>query len=124
MGVSSQLNWACNFIVGLAFPYMAKYLGPFSFGPFAVVLMATFGFAWYILPETQGSSPEELAAEMKRTLSENMIYQPNENNSSDGLDVEWRKAMEQLQHEEEMERQNGVYDYGFQPIEQDGAPQI
>lgn len=123
MSVSSQLNWACNFIVGLVFPYMNVYLGPYSFVPFACVLLATFLFAAYILPETQGRTPEQLAAEMTRTLSKSVVYQANIE-SAEQIDVEWRKAMEQLQHEEEMEKQRGTYDYGFQPIAQGTPPPI
>lgn len=118
MGTCSQLNWFCNFIIGLVFPYMNEYLGPYSFGPFALVLLITFIFAATILPETQGSTPEELAAEMTRTLSESVIYQPNAESATQ-IDQEWRKAMEQLQQEEEMERENGTFDYGFQPIDQE-----
>jgi len=143
MSVSSQVNWACNFIVGLVFPYLVLYLGPYSFGPFACVLLAVFLYSLFILPETQGSSPEELAAELSRTLSKSVVYQHNEE-TADQIDIEWRKAMEQLQQEEEAERQAGVslrllrqqlitrveflnlfflnqqsYDYGFQPIQKD-----
>jgi hypothetical protein len=121
MSVSSQLNWACNFIVGLVFPYMNTYLGPYSFVPFAFVLLATFLFAVYVLPETQGRTPEQLAAEMTRTLSQSIVYKPNED-SSEQIDTEWRKAMEQLQHEEEMEKEQGTYDYGFQPIAKEDPP--
>jgi len=118
MSLSSQLNWACNFIVGLIFPYMNEYLGPYSFGPFAMVLLFVFAFAAAVLPETQGTTPEKLIAEMSRSLSKSVVYQPNED-AANQIDLEWRKAMEQLQHEEEMERQQGTYDYGFRPIEQE-----
>jgi SP family facilitated glucose transporter-like MFS transporter 3 len=118
MSVSSQLNWACNFIVGLVFPYMNVYLGPYSFVPFAVVLLAIFVFAAYILPETQGQTPEQLAAEMTRSLSQTVVYQTN-TESAEQIDMEWRKAMEQLQQEEEMEKKSGNYDYGFHPIATD-----
>jgi SP family facilitated glucose transporter-like MFS transporter 3 len=118
MSTSSQLNWACNFIVGFAFPYMHKYLGPYSFVPFACVLLAVFIFAVTALPETQGKTPEELVQEMTRTLSNNVTYQPSTESAAQ-IDLEWRKAMEQLQHEEELERQQGTYDYGFQVIDQD-----
>jgi SP family facilitated glucose transporter-like MFS transporter 3 len=118
MSVSSQLNWACNFIVGFVFPYMNEYLGPYSFVPFACVLLATFLFAAYILPETQGQTPEQLAAEMTRTLSSVVVYQTSTDNAEQ-IDLEWRKAMDQLQQEEEMEQRDGNYDYGFQPIAQD-----
>jgi SP family facilitated glucose transporter-like MFS transporter 3 len=116
MSTSSQVNWACNFIIGFVFPYMTKYLGPYSFGPFAVVILGMFCFAWFVLPETQGTTPEQLAAEMTRTLSQAVVYQPNVEGANQ-IDLEWRKAMEQLQQEEELERQRGTYDYGFSPIE-------
>lgn len=105
-----------NFIIGFIFPYMTKYLGPYSFGPFAVVLLGVFVFAWTALPETQGTTPEQLVAEMTRTLSQTIVYEPNRD-SANQLDQEWRKAMDQLQHEEDMERKQGTYDYGFKPID-------
>lgn len=108
MSTCSQLNWACNFIIGLVFPYMNKYLGPYSFAPFAVILLFTFAFAVLILPETQGTTPEELAAEMVRRNSKSMIYQPNAD-SAGAIDQEWRKAMEQLMQEEQAEMQNGTF---------------
>jgi SP family facilitated glucose transporter-like MFS transporter 3 len=95
---------------------MTKYLGPYSFGPFAVVLLGVFVFAWTALPETQGTTPEQLVAEMTRTLSQTIVYEPNRD-SANQLDQEWRKAMDQLQHEEDMERKQGTYDYGFKPID-------
>ena len=103
---------------------MNKYLGAWSFGPFAAVLLGIFVFTATVLPETQGSTPAELAREMSQTLSQSVVYNPNVE-SANQIDQEWRKAMEQLQQEEEAERQAGTYDYGFQPIEQgdeEGAP--
>lgn len=61
MSLSSQVNWACNFIVGLVFPYMNLYLGAFSFAPFAGVLAICFLYSAFLLPETQGTTPEQLA---------------------------------------------------------------
>ena len=63
MSVSSQVNWGANFVVGLAFPYMNKYLGPYSFVPFAVALFVSFLHTTFVLPETQGTTPAELAGE-------------------------------------------------------------
>ena len=138
MSVSSQVNWACNFIIGLVFPFFVQYLGPYSFAPFACVLAGCFVFALTVLPETQGTTPEELAAEMTRTLSQNVIYQPNlivgdatgtvsvagntnttttTSTTPNDIDMEWSKAMAELQHDEEKARKQGTYDYGFQPIE-------
>ena len=53
---------------------------------------------------------------MTRSLSQTVVYQPNAETSNE-IDQEWRKAMEQLQQEEEAERKAGTFDYGFQPIE-------
>ena len=116
MSISSQVNWACNFIVGLVFPFFVQYLGPYSFGPFALVLAGCFIYTATILPETQGTTPEQLAAEMTRTFSESVIYQPMDNATSNDLESEWRKAMQQLQNEEEAEKARGNYDYGAQLI--------
>jgi len=103
MSISSQMNWACNFIVGLVFPYMNEYLGPFSFAPFAVVLGIVFFYALFVLPETQGTTPEDLVAEMTRRNSKSVIYQANAEDAG-AIDLEWRKAMEQLMQEEEENR--------------------
>jgi MFS transporter, SP family, solute carrier family 2 (facilitated glucose transporter), member 3 len=122
MSISCQLNWACNFIIGLIFPIFVQYLGPYSFAPFACVLAGCFMFALTTLPETQGTTPEQLAAELTRSLSQNVLYEPNiasnPSQSNHQIDVEWRKAMEQIQQEEENDKQRGTYDYGFQPIQQ------
>lgn len=101
MSACSQLNWACNFIVGLCFPFINEFLGPYSFMPFAAVLLATFVFAWTILPETQGTTPEELAVEI---ASAGVVYHVDTEHVS-AIDQEWNKAMEQLRQEEEAEMQ-------------------
>jgi SP family facilitated glucose transporter-like MFS transporter 3 len=108
MSVSSQLNWACNFIVGLVFPSMNEYLGPYSFVPFAFVLLFAFIFTATVLPETQGTTPAELAAEMVRKNSMSVVYEANTDNAG-AIDLEWRKAMEQLRQEEEAQMKDGTY---------------
>ncbi|KAG7360637.1 sugar transporter [Nitzschia inconspicua] len=116
MSLCSQLNWACNFVVGMVFPYLNLYLGPYSFVPFAFVLGFVFFYALFILPETQGKTPEELVAEMARRNSQSMVYEVNEDEAG-AIDLEWRKAMEQLMKEEQAQMNKGTYDYGFQPID-------
>lgn len=108
MGLCSQLNWACNFVVGMVFPYMNLYLGPYSFVPFAIVLAFIFVYALIILPETQGKTPDQLVAEMARRNSETMVYEVNEDEAG-AIDLEWRKAMEQLLQEENMQMKDGTY---------------
>jgi SP family facilitated glucose transporter-like MFS transporter 3 len=108
MSACSQLNWACNFIIGLVFPSMNKYLGPYSFAPFAIVLAFTFFFTLTILPETQGTTPEDLVAEMTRRNSLSVVYQAKAEDSS-ALEFEWRKAIEQVRQEEQGQMQAGTF---------------
>lgn len=104
MSACSQLNWVCNFIVGLVFPYLNKYLHAFSFGPFAVVLLATFVFALIWLPETQGMTPEELQAQLVEKNSSVIYHNIDiEGANKTPFDVDWRSAMEKLKIEEEEE---------------------
>ena len=102
MSVTCQLNWTCNFFVGLLFPYMNDSLGPYSFGPFAIVLLLTFLYAWIYLPETAGTTPAELQAE---------LVKKNQGCSYHNMDIEgmsavvppsqdeWDDAMRQLAEE-------------------------
>lgn len=60
VSISSVVNWACNFLVGLLFPYMQEYLGPLSFLPFSLVLVLTIIFILFFLPETHGRSVEQI----------------------------------------------------------------
>lgn len=121
MSACSQLNWACNFIIGMVFPYINKYFGAFAFVPFAVVLAFIVIFAIFILPETQGKTPDELVAEMVSRNSQSVVYEVNEEDAG-AINLEWRKAMEQLMQEEQQQQQEGTFDYGFQPIEQREQP--
>ena len=108
MSLCSQLNWGCNFIVGMVFPYLNAYLGPYSFVPFGIVLALTFIFALFVLPETQGKTPEDLLSEMVRRNSQSMVYEINEEDAG-AINQEWRKAMEQLMEEEENQMNEGNF---------------
>jgi SP family facilitated glucose transporter-like MFS transporter 3 len=115
MIVSSQLNWACNFIVSLVFPYLCKRLGAYSFLPFAAILMFTIIFVIVWLPETKGTTPEELREDIVRSLSHLMHfrdYESNENQSNsvgNPIDIEWRRAMDDLKQQEEEDMKRGTY---------------
>lgn len=108
MSLCSQLNWGCNFIVSMVFPYLNEYLGPYSFFPFAVVLALTFVFTLFVLPETQGKTPEDLVAEMVKRNSQSMVYEINEEDAG-AINQEWRKAMEQLMEEEQNQMNEGNF---------------
>ena len=86
MSMACIVNWACNFLVGLLFPFMQQALGAWSFGPFGLVLVATYGFTFAMLPETHGRS----VAEIQRLVG--------------SADDEVRKAIEVIE---------GIDDYDF-----------
>jgi len=79
MSIASLVNWICNFGVGMGFPYINEALGPYSFAPFAAFSLLTFFFALLLLPETAGTSPEELFQ---------MIAKKNEGTSFYNMDIE------------------------------------
>lgn len=116
VSISCQVNWACNFIVGLIFPYLQEYLGAFSFVPFIMVLLMTIIFVILFLPETKGTTPEELRDDIVRSLSTMLVLSSDSTNadhysSSAGnpIDVEWRQAMDDLRRQEEEDMKRGRY---------------
>ena len=114
MSASCQVNWICNFFVGLLFPYMAEYLGPYSFVPFASVLLFAFIFTLIWLPETQGTTPEELQAQLiqknSSTVYRNMSFVDTTNvESAASLGTEWRRAMDQVRRDEIEAMDQGTY---------------
>jgi len=58
--IASQVNWLCNFAVGLGFPFMADALGGLTFIPFAAVLLLTALFVVTYVPETAGQTSEQV----------------------------------------------------------------
>lgn len=64
MSLACVVNWACNFLVGLLFPFMQEWLGPWSFGPFAAVIAITYALTLAYLPETRGLSTDEILGEV------------------------------------------------------------
>merc|ERR1739844_281530 len=110
MSASCQVNWICNFLVGLLFPYMNKYLGPYSFVPFAIVLFLGFMFSAIWLPETQGTTPEELQAELVKKNSSTVYH--NMSFVDDVIGAEGDATMNL-----------GSYNYGFNPID-DRKPEV
>jgi MFS transporter, SP family, solute carrier family 2 (facilitated glucose transporter), member 3 len=110
MSLCSQLNWICNVIIGLIFPYMKEHLGPYSFVPFAAVLGFTFVFAWTILPETtpQSVPREEWTVELTRpSNNSNGVVDQGHGHGAGTMNGKWRKA--NVQDEKDTERKSGTY---------------
>lgn len=104
MSASSQLNWTCNFFVGLLFPYLNESLGPYSFVPFAVVLLLTFIYAWIWLPETAGTTPAELQAELVKKNAGVTYHNMDIEEIASAVPPtqdEWEEALAAMEDEEE-----------------------
>lgn len=128
MSLSSQINWTCNFIIGIGFPYLDMYLGVYSFVPFAIVLALVFIYSFIWLPETYGTTPEELQAKlvnnMIRSASSTSVFNMDDpekivtSNIADteSMEGQWRRAMDKIRFQEMQAMREGTYDYGFKPI--------
>ena len=61
--IATSVNWSSNFIIGLTFLPMMKYLGPpATFVLYAVVCVGGWIGIWFIYPETMGLGLEEVSA--------------------------------------------------------------
>uniref|UniRef100_H3G9A9 Hexose transporter 1 n=1 Tax=Phytophthora ramorum TaxID=164328 RepID=H3G9A9_PHYRM len=54
------VNWLCNLIVGVAYPYIADAFDDYSYVPFVVLLAIFYVLALKLVPETYGKSAEEV----------------------------------------------------------------
>lgn len=99
MTEGTKLNNICNFAVGLFFPYMNEALGAYSFGPFAVVLILGFLYALVYMPETSGTTPAELQAELIKRHEGDTYHNMDIEGSEEG--DEWAKALASMAEDEE-----------------------
>lgn len=97
MSVSCVANWTANFAVGFAFPFINNALHAYSFAPFACVLFLTSAYVLFVLPETLGSTPDEIAKKLRSQLNESFVF---ESDADDAMDEEWAQALKQLEQEE------------------------
>lgn len=65
------INWLCNLIVGVSYPYIADVLDDFAYVPFVALLVFFYFFALKLLPETSGKTNEEIQAEFNATRFNN-----------------------------------------------------
>ncbi|CAI5746188.1 unnamed protein product [Peronospora destructor] len=57
------VNWMCNLIVGIGYPYLADGLGDWSYAPFTALLIVFYLMSLKLVPETAGKTNEEIQAE-------------------------------------------------------------
>ncbi|KAJ8392869.1 hypothetical protein AAFF_G00070730 [Aldrovandia affinis] len=61
MAVAGCSNWTANFIVGLSFPKLREWCGPYVFIIFIIFLIIFFIFTYFRVPETKGRTFEDIA---------------------------------------------------------------
>uniref|UniRef100_A0AAQ5YSU6 Solute carrier family 2, facilitated glucose transporter member 5 n=1 Tax=Amphiprion ocellaris TaxID=80972 RepID=A0AAQ5YSU6_AMPOC len=59
--IAGGVHWLSNFIVGLAFPYLEKGLGNYSFLIFAFICLVTLVYIWIVVPETKNKTFLEIS---------------------------------------------------------------
>ncbi|KAG1705993.1 hypothetical protein DVH05_002556 [Phytophthora capsici] len=57
------INWLCNLIVGVGYPYVSDALDDYAYLPFVVLLVIFYLLALKLIPETAGKSSEEIQTE-------------------------------------------------------------
>jgi len=58
--MACQVNWACNFAVGVGFPFMNEALGNATFVPFGGVVFLCMLFVIFRMPETLHTSTSDV----------------------------------------------------------------
>ena len=63
--LACQINWFCNFLVGIGFPFLQTALGAWSFVPFGLVLFACLVFVVERMPETRNATESYIKYQVK-----------------------------------------------------------
>ncbi|OQV18759.1 Solute carrier family 2, facilitated glucose transporter member 1 [Hypsibius exemplaris] len=66
--IAVGVNWLCNLIVALAFPFIQAAIKEYTFIIFAVLLALFVTYTWFKVPETKGKRLEEIQAELRQNL--------------------------------------------------------
>ncbi|XP_062999872.1 solute carrier family 2, facilitated glucose transporter member 11-like [Elgaria multicarinata webbii] len=74
------INWLGLFLLGMIFPVIVEYLGPFCFLIFMVILAVSSVFIYLFLPETKGKSIMEITMEFNKLNYGKTHVFPTENN--------------------------------------------
>ncbi|XP_037650020.1 solute carrier family 2, facilitated glucose transporter member 3a isoform X1 [Sebastes umbrosus] len=61
MAVAGCCNWTANFLVGMSFPKLVEWMGPWVFLIFTGFLILFFIFTFLKVPETRGKTFDEIA---------------------------------------------------------------
>ncbi|KAJ8389429.1 hypothetical protein AAFF_G00119670 [Aldrovandia affinis] len=78
MAVSGFSNWTANFLVGLSFPKLKEWCGPYVFIIFTIFLIGFLIFTYFFVPETKGRTFEEIARGFAGSASTSATAPPPE----------------------------------------------
>jgi MFS family permease len=66
--VGTAMNWAMNFLIGQCFPIIFQAIQIYAFAIFVGVAAIAFVFTYFMVPETKGSSIEEIVQRFEKRL--------------------------------------------------------
>ncbi|XP_013412015.1 solute carrier family 2, facilitated glucose transporter member 1 [Lingula anatina] len=84
IGLAQFVNWTCNFILALTFPFLQEGLQEYTFLLFLVIIVACIVFLAFFLPETKNKTFEEIATHM-RTLGKTSEVPPTNKEEESNL---------------------------------------
>ncbi|XP_012282408.1 solute carrier family 2, facilitated glucose transporter member 1 isoform X2 [Orussus abietinus] len=73
--LGSVFNWGGNFLVGMTFPSLQNFVGPYAFLLFSGIVLLLALFSRTYLPETRGRNTNDIAS----TMTKGLKSRPNEN---------------------------------------------
>ncbi|KAF6021315.1 Glut1 [Bugula neritina] len=65
VSVATFVNWLCNFIVGVTFPFLQAALEDYVFIPFLPIIAISSAYLFFRAPETKGKTILEITAKFK-----------------------------------------------------------
>uniref|UniRef100_A0A8C7ZXC8 Solute carrier family 2 member 3a n=1 Tax=Oryzias sinensis TaxID=183150 RepID=A0A8C7ZXC8_9TELE len=72
MAVAGCCNWTANFLVGMSFPKLEEWCGPWVFLIFTAFLILFFIFTYIKVPETKGRTFEEISRVFSGHMSDDL----------------------------------------------------
>ncbi|XP_033642127.1 solute carrier family 2, facilitated glucose transporter member 3-like [Asterias rubens] len=62
MSISVQVNWWCNFVVGLTFQFIQSGIGAYTFLVYMAFLILSTIFIFFFVPETKNRTFEDISS--------------------------------------------------------------
>lgn len=69
--IGVMVAWLANLIVGIGYPYISSSLDNLAYVPFACLLAVSLAFVYFLIPETQGKTNDEIQDEFRAIRRKN-----------------------------------------------------